>query len=98
MIMVAIAYGFRYNLDENLIKAGMWSPYNIIRIGAFEGRRCRPRALNHMQIPDLSMTKVCDALLPTGNDTQSLASNSPPAVPVTSDRTALEPRTPVLSS
>jgi hypothetical protein len=42
--MIIIAYGFRYNLDESFIKAGIWSLYNIIRIKAFERKRCRPKA------------------------------------------------------
>jgi hypothetical protein len=44
MVMVTITHGFRYNLDENLIKTGIWSPYNIIT--AVVGWRCRPRACN----------------------------------------------------
>jgi hypothetical protein len=29
VMMITIAYGFRYNLDESLIEAGMWSPYPL---------------------------------------------------------------------
>jgi hypothetical protein len=46
-MMIAIAYSFRHNLDEGLIEAGVWSPYNIINTRAsvdHEGRRCRPGA------------------------------------------------------
>jgi hypothetical protein len=44
IIMVTVTHDFRYNLDEDYIKTGMWSPYNIIT--AVVKRRCRPGTCN----------------------------------------------------
>jgi hypothetical protein len=31
IVMIIVTHGLRYNLDEDYIKTGIWSPYNIIR-------------------------------------------------------------------
>jgi hypothetical protein len=44
MVMVTVTHGLRYNLNEDYIKTGIWSPYNIIT--TVVGRHCGPGACN----------------------------------------------------
>jgi hypothetical protein len=44
IVMVTVTHGFRYNLDEDYIKTGMWSPYNIIT--TVVGRHCGSETCN----------------------------------------------------
>ena len=44
IVMIIVTHGLRYNLDENYIKTGIWSPYNIIT--TVVKRHCRPGTCN----------------------------------------------------
>jgi hypothetical protein len=44
LVIIIITHGLRYNLDEDYVKTGMWSLYNVITIVV--GRRCRPKTCN----------------------------------------------------